>query len=187
MKKKGQEFTNNIYTCKTMRPYFKFSIILLILVSFLSETQGQDKSVIVGYVYSATENLPLEGIKVSAKHRRVNSVTTDATGLFEIEITDPGNARAFMLIFSYPQYEEKEQYGTPKETMEVHLSKSGENIIDNSLYFPYQNKKQSNMTGAAENVDIEYSSQVLSSSLEQLLENSSAQVSVHPEYELGVS
>lgn len=159
-----------------MRPYFKHLLILLLFASSIMGTYGQQNSVIVGYVYSASDNMPIQGIKVSAKYRTMNSVTTDSTGMFKIEIDEPGKAQAFMLIFSYPGFGEKEQYGSSKKTMEVHLSKTGENSIDNAVYFPYEYKKQSNMTSAVEKVDFSYSTQVLSSSLEQLFENSSAKL-----------
>ncbi|MCF8227224.1 MAG: SusC/RagA family TonB-linked outer membrane protein [Bacteroidales bacterium] len=160
---------------KIMNRCFRLSVLLLLLVSSMT-VNGQDQKVIEGYVFAAENNSPMEGIKVSAKHIKVKSASTDENGFFKLEVKEPGKTSTLMLIFSYPGYQVKEQYGTVGETMQVHLSRIGDYTADQAVYFPYDVKKQRVLTSAVENVDFSNSSQVLSSNFEQLLDHSSARI-----------
>lgn len=153
----------------------RLSVILLLLGCSL-DSNGQGAAVISGHVFSADSNRPMEGIKVSAKHRKAQSVSTDAAGYFELKIAETPEAGSIMLTFSYPGYQVKEQYGKLNKKMKVYLVRIGDYTVDHSLYFPYQDKKYSNQTGAVEKVEFNPGSQVLSSNFEQLLQNSSARV-----------
>jgi len=161
---------------RTMKLHFNKLVIALLLISTLSEVTAQEKKVITGYVYSSADNTPLPGIKVSTKFRKVKSETTNESGMFVIELSGTTKTKNFMFIFSYPGYEPKEQYGGPNDTMLVYMTLEGDYSIDNKVYYPYSDQKYSNMTSAVEPVDIEYSTQVMSSSFEQLLENSTARL-----------
>ncbi|MBN1183805.1 MAG: SusC/RagA family TonB-linked outer membrane protein [Bacteroidales bacterium] len=166
----------NTFMYRTIKLHFNILVIALILFSSLCEVAGQEKKIITGYVYSTLDNTPLQGIKVSTKHRKVKSVTTNESGIFEIGIKDSTKTKDFMLVFSYPGYEVKEQYGTTEDTMEVYMTPTGEYTNDKSVYYLYDNQKYSNMTSAVEPVDIVYSTQIMSSSFEQLLQNSTARL-----------
>lgn len=160
---------------KPMRHLIKLSVILLLL-GWCQAGNGQGTAVISGHVFSAESNNPVEGIKVSAKHRKAQSVSTDTNGYFELKVDEKPEAGSIMLTFSYPGYQVNEQYGTLGEGMKVYLVRLENYSVDHSVYFPYQSKKYSNMTGAVEKVEFSPGSQVLSPNFEQLLQNSSARV-----------
>ena len=173
--KSRPEPMNNSVIQQSMRQVIRLSVILLLLGSML-ESYGQESVVFRGYVYAASSNEPMEGIKVSAKHRKVQSVSTNAEGFFALPVEDSLTAGSMMLTFSYPGYQVKEQYGKLNDTLKVYLTRIGNYKVDHTLYFPYRDKKYSNLTGAVEKVELIPGSQVLSSNFEQLLQNSSARV-----------
>ena len=161
---------------RTMKLHFNILFIALFLFSAFSEVAAQEKKVITGFVYSSADNTALQGIKVSTKYRQVKSATTNELGLFEIKLSDTTKIRDFMFIFSYPGFETKEQYGGYKDTMRVYLTKIGDYSNDKSVYYPYDDKKQTTISGSVEPVNIEYSTQVMSATFEQLLENTTVQL-----------
>ena len=167
----------NTFMYRTMKLHFNILVIAIILFSTLSEITAQEKNIITGYVYSSMDNTPIKGIKVSTKYRKIKSVTTSETGLFEINIPDTVKATQYvMFIFSYPGYEAKEQYGTLTDTMKVYMTPIDEYTFEKKVYYPYNNKKYTNMSSAVEPINVTYSTQVMSSTFEQLLENSTAQL-----------
>ncbi|MBN2698249.1 MAG: SusC/RagA family TonB-linked outer membrane protein [Bacteroidales bacterium] len=151
-------------------------LLALLIISVFTEGIAQQRKAITGYVYSAADNLPMQGIMVSTKYRMVKSATTNESGFFRLTLSDTVRVKSVMLTFSYPGYQAREQYGNFTDTMWVYLTKSDDYSIDREVYYPYANQKYSNMTGAVEQVDFAYSTQVMSSSFHQLLENSSARV-----------
>ncbi|UCH14097.1 MAG: SusC/RagA family TonB-linked outer membrane protein [Bacteroidales bacterium] len=159
-----------------MKPHINLSVIILLLFSLLSKVVAQEVKVIPGYVYSAADNTPLQGIKVSTKFRQVKSVTTSESGMFVISFPDTTKTKDFMFVFSYPGYEQKEQYGSINDTMLVYMTQIGDYYIDKTVYYPYRSQKYTSMTSAVEPAEIDYSIQVMSSSFEQLLENSTVQL-----------
>ena len=154
---------------RTMKPHNNLLVIILLLFSILLNVEAQKKKVISGYVYSATDNTPLQGIKVSTKYRKVQSVTTNESGMFEISFTDIEKTKDFMFIFTYPSYEQKEQYGSLSDTMIVYMTQIGNYSFDKAEHYTYRSLKYTNMTSAVEPIDIDYSTQVMSSSFEQFL------------------
>jgi TonB-linked SusC/RagA family outer membrane protein len=160
---------------KPMRHLIIFSTVM-ILLSWSMESTGQEVAVLKGYVFAAENNLPMEGIQVSAKHLKGKSVSTDAAGFFALQVEESPKSSRIKLIFSYPGYQVKEQYAILNETIYVYLTKLENYSVDQIIYYPYEQKRQSNLTSAAERVEINPGSQVLSSNFEQLLQNSSARV-----------
>ena len=161
---------------RTKKLHFSILFIALLLISTLSEVRAQEIRVITGYVYSAADNTPLPGIKVSSKFRQLASETTDESGKFVIELRDTTKAKEYMFVFSYPGFEPKEQYGGPDEDMMVYMTLEGDHSVDKAVYYPYEVQKHSKMSSAVEPIKIEYSTQIMSASFEELLLNSTAQL-----------
>ena len=161
---------------RRMKLHFNILFTALLLVSTLPEVRAQEIREITGYVYSAADNTPLPGIKVSTKYRQVESETTDESGKFVIELRDSTDAKEYMLVFSYPGYEPKEQYGRPEDDMMVYMTLEGEYSVDKTVHYPYEGQKYSKVSSAVEPIKIEYSTQIMSASFEELLLNSTAQL-----------
>lgn len=161
---------------RIMKLHLNILVIALLITSAFTEVSGQQRKAITGYVYSAADNMPIQGIMVSTKYRMVKSVTTNASGYFRLTVSDTSGVKSIMLTFSYPGYQVKEEFGNFTDTLRVYLTKIGDYSIDQEVYYPYSNQKYSNLTGAVEPVNFVYSTQVMSSGFQQLLENSTARI-----------
>jgi len=103
---------------------------------------------ITGTVVSQDDNTPLQGVTVT--NRNTNQRTqTDAVGAFQIAASN-GN----VLVFSYVGFGDQNYTVTNENNINITLSTSRSNTLEDVVVVGYSTQRRGNLTGAISTVDV---------------------------------